>query len=142
MKHIILTIVGVLCLSSTAFADDWFVNSTHDALDSHPGDRVCSTGVTLPDGALECTLRAALQEANVRFATTPRHVVYVPAGIYHLTLHTVAPDVEDERQLLLEWTAADAIVSGDLDVQGDVSIIGDGEGRTIINGGRRDRVFD
>jgi CSLREA domain-containing protein len=41
------------------------VNSNGDAADNDPGDGVCSTGA-LVSGVLECTLRAAIQEANAR----------------------------------------------------------------------------
>lgn len=39
------------------------VNSLGTAPDASPGDGICATGATV-DGAPECTLRAALQEAN------------------------------------------------------------------------------
>ena len=40
------------------------VNSTGDATDASPGDDVCSTGGTNSQGNTECTLRAAIAEAN------------------------------------------------------------------------------
>jgi len=40
------------------------VNSTGDASDNNPGDGVCGTGGTNTQGATECTLRAAIEEAN------------------------------------------------------------------------------
>ena len=40
------------------------VNSTGDAADASPGDNVCDTGGTNSEGAPECTLRAAIAEAN------------------------------------------------------------------------------
>ncbi len=40
------------------------VNSTGDAQDTNPWDGVCTTGATIENGDPECTLRAALQEAN------------------------------------------------------------------------------
>ncbi len=54
---------------------DWFgpgvganltfsVNSTADTGDNNPGNGVCSTGGTISGGAVQCTLRAAIQEAN------------------------------------------------------------------------------
>ncbi|MEZ5410637.1 MAG: right-handed parallel beta-helix repeat-containing protein [Acidimicrobiales bacterium] len=54
---------------------DWFgpgvgtnltftVNSTADAGDNNPGNGVCSTGGTISGGAAQCTLRAAIEEAN------------------------------------------------------------------------------
>ena len=41
------------------------VNSTGDATDANPGDHVCDTGADNADGEPECTLRAAIAEANV-----------------------------------------------------------------------------
>ena len=40
------------------------VNSTGDAADTTPGDGVCDTGGLNSQGATECTLRAAIEEAN------------------------------------------------------------------------------
>ena len=40
------------------------VNSTGDAPDASPGDDICDTGGTNSQGAAECTLRAAIEEAN------------------------------------------------------------------------------
>ncbi len=40
------------------------VNSTGDGADADPGDGVCATGGVTPGGARECTLRAAIEEAN------------------------------------------------------------------------------
>ncbi|MEM7322367.1 MAG: right-handed parallel beta-helix repeat-containing protein, partial [Actinomycetota bacterium] len=40
------------------------VNSTGDGVDSNIGDNICSTGGTNSSGATECTLRAAIAEAN------------------------------------------------------------------------------
>jgi CSLREA domain-containing protein len=40
------------------------VNSTRDASDLTAGDGACDTGILIPDGRAECTLRAAIEEAN------------------------------------------------------------------------------
>ncbi|MCP3857706.1 MAG: hypothetical protein GY698_23775, partial [Actinomycetia bacterium] len=40
------------------------VNSTGDSSDATPGDNMCDTGGTNSEGDPECTLRAAIQEAN------------------------------------------------------------------------------
>ena len=40
------------------------VNTIGDAQDSNPWDGVCNTGATVANGDPECTLRAAIQEAN------------------------------------------------------------------------------
>ena len=48
----------------TTGGDTMVVNSTGDASDASPGDGVCFTGGTNFDGDPECTLRAAIEEAN------------------------------------------------------------------------------
>jgi CSLREA domain-containing protein len=45
------------------------VNSTGDASDISPGNGVCDTGNTNSQGATECTLRAAIEEANALAGT-------------------------------------------------------------------------
>lgn len=51
-----------------AYAATFTVNSTADRGDQNPGDGGCSTGVLVPGDGIanvpECTLRAAIQEAN------------------------------------------------------------------------------
>lgn len=42
------------------------VNVTTDADDTTPGDGYCDTGATLADGQAECSLRAAIMEANAQ----------------------------------------------------------------------------
>ncbi|MGI9604578.1 MAG: right-handed parallel beta-helix repeat-containing protein, partial [Acidimicrobiales bacterium] len=45
-------------------ASSLVVNSTEDNSDATPGNGVCDTGGTNSQGATECTLRAAIEEAN------------------------------------------------------------------------------
>ncbi|MCL5269208.1 MAG: CSLREA domain-containing protein [bacterium] len=42
----------------------YIVNTTNDLPDDNPGDGVAKTGNLLPGGRLECSLRAAIMEAN------------------------------------------------------------------------------
>ncbi|MEM9561346.1 MAG: hypothetical protein AAGA93_01930, partial [Actinomycetota bacterium] len=49
---------------------DLTVNSTGDGGDTSAGDGVCSTGGTIGDGTTECTLRAAIEEANANASIT------------------------------------------------------------------------
>ena len=95
------------------------VTSTADTVDIFPGDGFCTTGA-----GVDCTLRAALQEAN---ALGGAHTINVPAGNYALTR---------------VGTNEDAASTGDLDVTTDVIIAGAGNGNTIIDGNGIDRVFD
>lgn len=75
------------------------VNSTGDAGDATPGDDVCDTGGFNGDGAPECTLRAAIQEANASAApstidfaltaTDPNH----SAGTWTISPSTGLPSI-------------------------------------------------
>ena len=71
------------------------MNSVTDAVDASPGDGVC---VTATPG--ECTLRAAVQEAN---ASPGSHEISLPAGTCLLTI----PGPNE-----------DAAATGDLDING------------------------
>ena len=81
------------------------------------GNGVCATATG------ECSLRAAIQEANF---TGSADVITVPPGVYLFTL----PGIDDLS------------FAGDLDVTGPITIQGAGMGSTIIDGGGIDRVFD
>ena len=87
------------------------VDSTRDAVDAQPGDGVCATA------AGECTLRAAIQEAN---ALPGPQAIVVPPGTYALALPALNDNLAD---------------TGDHDVTGPVTIVGAGAGSTIIDGG-------
>jgi hypothetical protein len=140
MKIAAFVLVLIVSSVSAASADSWTVNSTLDRVDLTPGDGICSTGFTI-GGAPECTLRAAVQEANARrFAIRRVHQIYLPAGVYLLTLPP--NDIEEEQQRFGTATSALAVQTGDLDINIDLGITGVGEGLTIIDGGSHDRVFD
>ena len=93
------------------------VNSTMDAVDANPGDGVCD------DGAGNCTLRAAIMEAN---ALAGADTITLPTGTYLLSI---------------AGAGEDAAVSGDLDTTGDLTITGAGHSTTIIDAAGGDRVF-
>ncbi len=104
------------------------VNDTRDMPDKVQND-VCD--INLPDAFAECTLRAAIDEAN-RFSNTDYEGVYihVPAGNYALTL----PGVNENNN-----------ATGDLDMRPqnmDIIIEGDSPLTTIIDANGLDRVFD
>lgn len=92
--------------------------ATADLPDAIPGNGVCLTA------AGNCTLRAAVQEANA-FAGSDR--IEVPAGTYLLTI----PGAEEE-----------SAVSGDLDLTESVDLVGVGPGEKVVDGNGLDRVFD
>ena len=114
------------CLMDAARDDETgelVVNSTLDAVDAIPGDDVCETAT--PG---ECTLRAAVMEANSLPGTQG---VRVPAGTFELTIERVgsSPNPSD----------------GDLDIDDDLVLIGAGASQTRIGGDEdqfSDRAFE
>jgi len=110
--------VAVPALGLTACAPQvvFTVGSTADAVDAGPGDGRCATT------ADECTLRAAVQEANQTAA--PVKIVLAPGATYTLAI---------------SGTGEDAAATGDLDIARTVSI--EGNGATIDAAGI-DRAVD
>jgi CSLREA domain-containing protein len=113
--------VLVLLLSSTlvgpAGAAVFPVDSMLDAVDAAPGNGICATG------SGDCTLRAAVQEAN---ALAGADSVTLPAG-------TVL--------LALAGSGEDSAATGDLDVTETLTIEGQGAALTTIDGNDLDRVL-
>ena len=107
----------MLCMA-TAQAQNFTVSSTIDAVDAVPGNGICA------DASGNCTLRAAIQEANVLAGTD---TITLPAGVYQLSLTGAGEDVA---------------ATGDLDITADLTISGAGAMLTTIDGGLSDRVFD
>ncbi|HEX3130319.1 MAG TPA: CSLREA domain-containing protein [Thermoanaerobaculia bacterium] len=90
---------------------------------------VTKTADTL-DGACDpydCSLREAIAEAN-RLGDTD--VIELPAGVYILTRASTGGGGEDQN------------VSGDLDINRPVIVVGAGAGSTVIDGNATDRVLD
>ena len=109
---------GACYMVHTDVVRTFTVNSTADAPDATPGDELCAAATG------QCTLRAAVQEAN---AAPGADKISVPGGLY--TLRLGGP-------------SEDAAMEGDLDVTDDVVIAGAGASATHIDGGGRDRVFE
>lgn len=92
-----------------------------------------SAGVFIPtktadthDGACtdgDCSLREAIVAAN---ATAGGDVILLHAGTYALSL---------------AGAGEDSAATGDLDIQGDLTILGDGAASTVIDGASGDRVL-
>lgn len=94
------------------------VNSTADAVDVTPGDGLCTSA----NG--DCTLRAAIQEAN---ALAGPDTIAVPAGTYTLTIPGEGEDAASE---------------GDLDLTSDIVLLGAGPDSTVIDASNTgDRIF-
>ena len=101
-----------------AAAAEFVVNSTADMVDANPGDGLCETDVTG-----DCTLRAAVQEAN---ALEGADTISIPAGTYTLAM---------------EGAGEDSATSGDLDITDQVTITGAGMGETVVDANELDRAF-
>ena len=97
------------------------VNATDDFPDLTPGDGNCDGN---PGPAVQCFLRAAIQEAN---ALPDPVVVLVPAGTFRLTRDGLNEE-EAER--------------GDLDLKKRIAVFGAGPSTTSVDGAGLDRVFD
>jgi len=111
-------LLGSLSAPQPARATPFLVNSTEDAPDAVPGDAICATlsGV--------CTLRGAIMEANM---LPGADTITVPAGTYRLTIPGRGGDFGE---------------NGDLDIRGELSIVGAGAASTIVDAGGLDRVFE
>lgn len=131
-----LSLAGVLSLSLTALllpippalADTFTVTFTIDLADITPGDSRCDA---FPDGIFpgdQCTLRAAVQEAN---ALGSDDTIILPAGVYTLTK---------------TGGGVDTTAINDLDLNGNglLTITGAGPTQTIIKGGPgwQDRLIE
>ena len=95
------------------------VNNPADLNDLKPGDGQCLAGEEA------CTLRAAIEEANAHRGPC---LITLPAGFYGLTR---------------VGAGEDAAWSGDLDIIGELAILGAGADMTFVNGSQlQDTVFD
>ena len=114
-----LVVCGILQLTVglPSHAATFTVNSTADTSDDNPGNGICADA----DG--NCTLRAAVQEAN---ALAGDDTIVLSAATY--TLSGAAGD--------------DLALSGDLDITDTATITGVETASTVIDGGGVDRIFD
>lgn len=97
-RAVALVVVVAAALSATAFhptaaaaAAPITVNSERDARDAAPGDGVCET----QPGGGDCTLRAAVMEANVLAGPD---TILLPAGSYELTLPRLCSRAQRPRR--------------------------------------------
>ncbi len=98
----------------------YVVNSVLDEPDADPSNGIC---LSTPSG--QCTLRAAIMEANYH---TDVNTITVPAGVY----------------LLTRFGYDDGALVGDLDITQQLVLQGAGAGVTIVDGNSAvtaDRVF-
>lgn len=115
--------VAALAFAGVVWAADFNVDVLEDRPDASPGDGGCDADAAT--AGAQCTLRAAVQEANARPGLDTIRLV---PGLYRLTIPGSA---EDEG------------ATGDLDLTEGVTITGSGLVTTIIDGKKaKDRVFD
>ncbi len=115
----IATALAMFMLVGPAQAVTFAVNDTGDFVDETIGDGICDAA-----GANDCTLRAAIQEAN---ALAGADTISLPAGTFTLSIPGAGEEVG---------------ATGDLDITGDLTITGAGARNTILDGGALDRVLD
>ena len=109
---IFLLACALLLGAAGAGAATFTVNTTNDTSDADVGDGICS------DINGNCSLRAAIMQANFTTVSGPSNTIIIPAGVYKLT----RPGNEDGDIL------------GDLDITATMSIQGAGSASTIIDG--------
>jgi uncharacterized repeat protein (TIGR01451 family) len=109
----ILAIAVAISASPIGAAQTFSVTTTSDTVDADLDDPACL------DAAGECSLRAAVMQAN---KTPGADTITVPAGTYALTLPSPDP-------------AGPNATVGDLDITDDLTISGAGPDSTIIAGG-------
>lgn len=128
------TWVGLLALSGSlsgaANAATFVVNSVSDGVDATPGDGTCLTA----GGA--CTLRAAVMEANARVGADVIDLSDMDDPLAPITLSLEGVDetfiaTPDGPLACAAVITADAS-RGDLDIVDDVTILGAGPGRTVV----------
>lgn len=143
MIYLRVILMAAVCVvpAMEAEARQWVVNSVNDRTDAIAGDGVCSTGIPLPGTPeMECTLRAAVQEANA--SARGVREIHVPAGTYRLTRRAMLSEEEERQQIRGTIGIGPAAATGDLDIRRGVAIIGAGAGLTVVSGNSTDRVFD
>lgn len=104
----IVTTANMVAVLTASGAGTFTVNSAADTVDASPGDGICA------DGVGNCTLRAAIMEAN---ALSSADTITLPTGIYTLTI---------------PGTYENVAATGDLDITGNLTINGAGAASTII----------
>jgi CSLREA domain-containing protein len=114
MDRLKLRLLGLLCMLAGAVpagAATFTVDTTGDAVDVTPGDGLCATA------AGECTLRAAIQEAN---ASPGRDAVQFNASLAGQTI---------------------TLTNGDLPISADLDIFGPGATSLTISGNNSSGIF-
>ncbi|MGM0621681.1 MAG: right-handed parallel beta-helix repeat-containing protein [Bacteroidota bacterium] len=109
----------------TLAPDPFIVNSTGNDGDTNPGDGICDTGGPNVEGKPECTLRAAIQEANA--LAGKNHIMFdIPGSAPHvISPETALPEITDP--LVIDGTTEpDYIDFPVVEINGNMSESGDG----------------
>lgn len=114
---VVAVIIGFSC-PLVLEAATFLVNTTTDTVDVNPGDSVCA------DDSGQCSLRAAIQEANTLAGDD---MITLSANTYSLTISGAGEDNASQ---------------GDLDIKDTVTIQGSGTDQTIIDANSLDRILD
>ncbi len=96
----IVTVAGFAMTRSPVQAASFTVNSTIDAVDANPGDGSCD------DGAGNCTLRAAIMEANTLVAASPTPKPVLRPATATFAANSAAQEASDSGEaflLLSQW---------------------------------------
>jgi predicted outer membrane repeat protein len=104
---------------------NFVVTTTEDLHDVAVGDGICD-GDPSPT-VTTCSLRAATEES---YMSSGADVIGFACGAKSCTYQLTRPPVEDEQ-----------LATGDLNLMGDVTILGLGKNRTIIDANGIDRAF-
>ena len=123
-----------------AAAGIFYVDTFLDTVDTNPGDGLAR------DASGRTSLRAAIQEANALFPSPVK--IFLQTGTYPLTIGPVidpavvfaapGPGSGYDAPANLQWSNAS---TGDLDLRGNITIVGLGVNRTTIDAKGIDRVM-
>lgn len=71
------------------------VNSSADGVDLNPGDGECNTGSLTGSGEIECTLRAAIMEANAQVGSNTVNFSIPGVGVPSIQVESELPEVTE-----------------------------------------------
>jgi hypothetical protein len=150
-RPIVGVLTALLALPALAGARVFVVNSSGDAGDLNPGDGVCHTGGVNSEGALEGTLRAAVEEANawagtdsIRFDIPPSDPGYGATPL-HWTLRPTRAMPDIDGPVMLDATTQPGFASAPIiELDGTLAGVVSGricDGIRITGGGSAIRGF-
>lgn len=96
----LVLVVGLTSLSTAGnparAATVFTVNSTDDNADQNTADSVCDTGLLLfPSGERQCTLRAAIEQANATAGADDVRFNISGSGVHTISPSSALPDITD-----------------------------------------------